>query len=122
MTNLINYDLHYDSQGNFPQLMSMPTHNRIVNDSHKRAAVASKKNLDALLADPGLLVGKRVDHLFRVDKTDKWYSGMVVRIEKEQDDKRKTLYAIDYDLENELEIYPLLHDLGKGELVVYGFL
>ena len=45
---------------------------KIVNDSHKRAATASKQHLNALLDEPSLLVGKRVDHLFKADKTDKW--------------------------------------------------
>lgn len=92
---------------------------KIEYERQKRAAESSKRHLQALLEDPTLLLGKRIDHLFNVEKEKHWYSGTVVSIKKEEENKLKTLYAIDYDLETEIEHYRLLQDLSKTELILH---
>jgi hypothetical protein len=88
----------------------------------KQVADLSKEKLSCFLKDPGSLVSRRVSHKCREPgQPAEWYSGKVTRlVKKNVRDPIKTKFEIIYDVDPDAEWeFPLLSDLGKGDLIVF---
>ena len=67
------------------------------------------------IANPYLLVGRNVEHLFvESDGTERWYTGTVLNMDAEK------CYQISYEEEDHEEVYcfNLLEDLLIGDLII----
>ena len=91
---------------------------KIEEEKKKRAAQTSHQYLEKFMANPDLLVGHHIEHLFVVDKQKMWIKGVVQGISSKKTDALKTVYTIDYEDEEELKQYNLLFDLQKKELII----
>ena len=88
----------------------------------KRKTKKSKASLEELLADPSLLVGKRVKHLVQEDKKSQpeWFDATVLRIDNPSEDTIRTRYEIIYDIDgvDKKFSFSLLSVLKRGELII----
>ena len=82
----------------------------------------SKASLEELLADPSLLVRKRVKHLDQEDKKSQpeWSDVTVLRIDNPSEDTLRPTCEIIYDIDgvDKKFSFPLLSVLKRGELII----
>ncbi|CAH1267617.1 Hypp3773 [Branchiostoma lanceolatum] len=92
---------------------------KLQNQREKMEITRQKLSLPEYLKDPSKLAGCRVKHKFVVGDDVKWYDGKVTHIVERTEDTKDTKYYIVYDEEDEPdETFPLLVDMGKGDLKV----
>ena len=70
--------------------------------------------VEQFVTNPGLLVNKRIEHLFDTEQGPQWYKGTVIGYLK---DTHK--YRVLYDSEESEYLFPLLEDMSNGEVIVY---
>ncbi|XP_035673217.1 uncharacterized protein LOC118413793 [Branchiostoma floridae] len=93
-------------------------------ETEKREVNRQKLSLPDYLKDPSKLVGCKIRQKFNTkdqdgNKVQTWYTGTVTEMMDGAQDPKDTEYLIVYDDENEKdEVYNLLSDLEKGELIV----
>ncbi|ELT95715.1 hypothetical protein CAPTEDRAFT_201709 [Capitella teleta] len=86
------------------------------------ATLNLKSKLQLAAGDPSSLVGKRFLHLCRNAPRERpqWFPGTVLQVGKDHHLPLKTAYLVQYDddPDGETQCFPLLVDLGKGEVII----
>lgn len=94
---------------NLLQLLTDPENPPDVND----VPVLSSQSYEAIMMQPDLLVGKRIQHQFEVDKKLSWFHGTVLKMNSTTKE-----FEVIYDGEEETCWFTLLEDLSAGNLYI----
>ena len=89
----------------------------------KRGTSKAKEKLTEILANPSLLVGKKIKHRIQETEDDlaEWYDANIIRIDEEQiSDSIRTTFDIYYDIDGKDQVFtfPLIKDLKRGHLII----
>lgn len=98
-------------------------YNKMGTEKKKRDIKSSREQLETLIQNPLLLVGKKIKHkCWNEEKTEaEWYDGVVKSIEREDENPVKTEYTVEYDGHDDDEeywVFDLLQDLKKNDLII----
>lgn len=67
-----------------------------------------------------LLVGKKIKQRFRLSDSREieWFSGEVLRVERERENGRKSKFCIQFEGEEDVCCFTSLLDIEKGDIIV----